>query len=95
VADEVCDRVAFIVRGQIRAIDRPRELKLRYGQPRLRVEYSPDNGRAVETREFPIAGIGHNIEFLEILRAQTVETLHTMEASLEDVFIQVTGETLS
>jgi ABC-type multidrug transport system ATPase subunit len=39
VADELCDRVALIVDGQIKLIDAPRELKLRYGRPRVRVEY--------------------------------------------------------
>ena len=39
VADELCDRVAFIVDGQIALIDAPRTLKLQYGVPNVRVEY--------------------------------------------------------
>jgi fluoroquinolone transport system ATP-binding protein len=66
VADELCDRVAFIVDGQIRLIDRPRELKLRYGQARVRVEYRSVNGS--ESREFPLAGLGDNAGFLDLLR---------------------------
>jgi fluoroquinolone transport system ATP-binding protein len=89
VADELCDRVAFIVEGQIKLIDHPRELKLRYGQARVRVEYRGLNG--TESREFPLAGLGENAEFLDLLRDQQVQTLHTLEASLDEVFIQVTG----
>lgn len=92
VADELCDWVAFIVDGQIRLIDRPRELKLRYGQARVRVEYHGLNG--IASREFPLAGLGDNHGFLGLLRDHQVQTLHTLEATLEEVFIQVTGREL-
>jgi fluoroquinolone transport system ATP-binding protein len=35
VADELCDRVAFIVDGKIVAMDSPKNLKLNYGQPNV------------------------------------------------------------
>lgn len=92
VADELCDRVAFIVEGQFKAIDRPRELKLRYGQARVRVEYQGLS--RTESREFPLAGLGDNTAFLGLLQAYQVQTIHTLEASLEEVFIQVTGQEL-
>ena len=40
-AEELCDRVAFIVDGEIKLIDSPRELKLRKGKE-VRVEYRRD-----------------------------------------------------
>jgi len=92
VADELCDRVAFIVDGQIALIDTPRTLKLQYGVPNVRVEYRANSH--METREFPLTGLGENPAFLELLR-NGVETIHTTEASLEDIFIQVTGRGLS
>ena len=92
VADELCDRVAFIVDGQIKLVDRPRELKLRYGQARVRVEYQRLNG--TESREFPLAGLGDNADFFKLLRTHPAQTLHSLEATLEDVFIQVTGREL-
>ncbi len=93
VADELCDRVAFILDGRIAVIDSPRELKLRYGQSAVRVEYR-ENGNA-EHREFPLKGLGDNDEFTGLLRGHDVETIHTLEATLEDVFIRVTGRELS
>lgn len=93
IADELCDHVAFIVAGQIALIDTPRALKLRYGQPQVRVEHGPDGHR--EQRDFPLAGLGHNAEFLALLQAGQVQTLHTQEASLADIFIQVTGHGLT
>ena len=39
IADELCDRVAFIVEGEIKLIDSPKNLKLQYGQSMVEVEY--------------------------------------------------------
>ncbi len=92
IADELCDRVAFIVDGQISLTDSPRELKLRYGKPEVRVEFSV-NGKN-EQRNFALAGLAENAEFLNLLREGNVRTLHTQEATLENIFIQVTGRRL-
>lgn len=92
VADQLCDRVAFIVDGQIGLVDAPRRLKLRHGRRQVRVECRQDGSTV--SREFPLAGIGENPEFLALLRAGTVETIHTQEATLEDVFIATTGRRL-
>ncbi len=92
VADELCDRVAFIMDGQIRLIDTPRVLKLRYGVPMVRVEYRAE--RQPAQREFPLTGLGDNADFLGLLRSGCVQTIHSQEATLEDVFIRVTGRAL-
>lgn len=92
VADELCDRVAFIVDGQISLIDSPNVLKLRYGRPDVRVEYSVNGGS--EFKEFPLRGLADNAKFLTLLRERQVSTMHTQEATLETIFIQVTGRRL-
>jgi fluoroquinolone transport system ATP-binding protein len=92
VADELCDRVAFIVDGGIQLIDAPRALKLRYGRPQVAVEHL-SNGHA-QRAEFPLEGLADNPAFLGLLRAGQVQTLHSQEATLEDIFIQVTGRRL-
>ncbi len=93
VARELCDQVAFIVDGAIVAIDAPHELELRHGQPRIRVEYQRD-GRT-EQREFALHGLADDTEFHELLRGARVRTIHTLEATLEEVFLQLTGRGLS
>jgi fluoroquinolone transport system ATP-binding protein len=45
--------------------------------------------------EFDLDGLADNAAFLTVLRAGGVETLHTLETTLEDVFIQVTGRRLA
>ena len=89
VADELCDRVAFIVGGEIRLVDSPHDLKLAHGARTVVMEYDLD-GRPGR-REFPLDGLGANADFLALLRDGDVHTLHTQEATLEDVFIRVTG----
>jgi fluoroquinolone transport system ATP-binding protein len=92
VADELCDRVGFIVDGEVILIDAPRELRLRYGRRVARVEYQTA-GRMV-TREFPLETLGDDAEFIALLRGGKVQTIHTLEATLEDIFIEVTGRRL-
>ena len=49
-ADELCDRVAFVVDGRIVALDTPAELKIARSQRLVRVEYRGDNGALGERR---------------------------------------------
>jgi fluoroquinolone transport system ATP-binding protein len=95
VADELCDRVAFITDGEIRAIDSPKALKLRYGQRKVRVEFStngPDG--AIQSREFNLDSLGNEPAFWQIIQQNRVQTIHTQEPNLERVFIEVTGKSL-
>jgi fluoroquinolone transport system ATP-binding protein len=92
VADELCDRVGFIIDGEAALIDAPRDLRLRYGRRVVRVEYQTA-GRMV-TSEFPLETLGDDAEFIALLRDGKVQTIHTLEATLEDIFIEVTGRRL-
>ena len=92
VADELCDRVAFIVDGNIALIDSPRTLKLQHGRHLVRVEYHR-NGATAQV-DYPLAGLGANASFLTLIRDHPVETIHTQEATLEDIFIATTGRSL-
>lgn len=97
VAEELCDRVAFLVGGQIRLIGSPQALKLAYGQPKVRIEYlQRQNGGAERllAREFPLSGLGQNRDFQQLLN-QPLQTIHSREATLEEIFIQVTGTSIS
>jgi fluoroquinolone transport system ATP-binding protein len=92
-ADALCDRVAFLLDGRIILTEPPRELKIRHGRRTVTLEYR--GGRGTESRVFPLQDLGSNREFLDLLRRETIETIHTQEATLADVFIQVTGRRLS
>ncbi|PAQ13499.1 ABC transporter ATP-binding protein [Bacillaceae bacterium SAOS 7] len=92
-AEELCDRTAFIVDGQIRLIDSPQALKIQYWQKSVRVGYRESDERKIS--EFPMHGLDQNQLFLQLLKGNTIETMHTIEPSLEEIFIQVTGRELT
>jgi fluoroquinolone transport system ATP-binding protein len=60
-----------------------------FGRRELEVTVSTTAG--AETRRYAMAGIGENEEFLGFIRAGEVRSMHTMEASLDDIFIEATG----
>ena len=74
-------------------MDTPRALKLQHGERRVRVEVLGEAG--LERQEFPLDGLGTDPGFLDIVRHPRLQTIHTLEATLEDIFIQVTGRTLA
>lgn len=91
VADQLCDRVAFITAGHLRELDAPVVLKARHGRRVVRVEHG-DDGEIAD--EFEMDGLGQNEAFMALLRDGHIERMHTQETTLEQVFIDVTGEEL-
>lgn len=92
VATDICDRVAFIVSGRLNLIDSPHALMVSRGKRTVRVEYRESD--CTLTRDFDLDGIGDDEQFIGLLRTRSIETIHTQEATLEDVFIEVTGQRL-
>ena len=92
LADALCDRVAFIIDGEIKLIDSPKNLKLQYGQKLVDIEYVSDGKIVKETLktvdEVERKRIG------EIVNKYEIRTMHSKEATLEEIFIQVTGRGL-
>ncbi|HBY02894.1 MAG TPA: ATP-binding protein [Rikenellaceae bacterium] len=92
VAEQLCDRVAFIVEGQIVVTGSPRELMIEHGKRVIKVEYEHE-GKLLE-RDYEMNGIGTNNEFIDILKSSGLKTIHSCEATLEDIFIKLTGRNL-
>lgn len=92
VADNLCDRVAFIVDGEIVEMDTPKTLKLKYGLKVLEIEYYIND--EIKSATFDLKTYGANPEFLNIIKNYETRTIHSMETTLEDVFIKVTGRSL-
>jgi fluoroquinolone transport system ATP-binding protein len=93
IADELCDRVAFINDGRIVAMDTPRQLKLHYGQRAVRVEAGA-NGR-LEERVFFLDNDADRAAFSRVIEVGQVQTVHSQEATLEQIFIKLTGRRLA
>jgi len=88
-ADEICDRVSFIVDGELKATDSPQKLKSQYGREAIRIELKDG-----KKQEFPLENLGENQAFLTFIKQAEVKYIQTLEASLEEVFIQITGKSL-
>jgi ABC-2 type transport system ATP-binding protein len=92
-ADELSDRVSFIDEGRILATDTPEALKLSHGVRSVRVRLQGPDGPVDEV--IPLDG-GRAAEDLRTLIAGgEVLTIHTEEATLEDVFVEFAGRGLT
>lgn len=92
VAEQLCDRVAFMVDGETPVIDRPSQLMLDYGQKIIEVVAERDGEDALFT--YSMADISQNDQFVEMIRQGNLRTIHSKEATLEEVFIKLTGKAL-
>jgi fluoroquinolone transport system ATP-binding protein len=93
LVDAVCDRVGFIVDGELKSVDTPRALKLRHGRREVVVEVKA--GETTERKRFPLDGIGNNADFAATLKGADVQTIHSQETTLDHVFAVVTGASLT
>ncbi|WP_017597750.1 ABC transporter ATP-binding protein [Nocardiopsis lucentensis] len=84
-AERVCDRIAFVVDGRVVAGDGPRRLRLAHGRPGVVVEFRR-NGH-LERAELPMDTLAEPLG----ITGSHVETVHSREATLDDVFARVTG----
>jgi fluoroquinolone transport system ATP-binding protein len=92
IADELCDRVAFINDGVLVGMDTPRNLKLQYGEKSVMIEYIKEG---VVNREVIFIDRQEDIIKLNsLLNAGQIQMIHSQEATLEQIFIKLTGRGL-
>ena len=87
--EQLCDEVIFITEGMVGEKAAPRDLKIQYGNRLVTVEYYDD--AVLKRCQFGLKDLGHNRDFLEIISRYDIETIHSGETSLEEIFIKVTG----
>ncbi len=92
-ADELSDRVAFINEGEIVALDSAENLKLKYGKRSVKVRLR--DGSGVKEEELPLDGENSSKRLSELAASPDLMTIHTEEATLEAIFIRLTGRGLS
>jgi fluoroquinolone transport system ATP-binding protein len=91
-AEELCDNIAFMVEGTLPVIDSTENLKLKHGRKVVKLSYH-EKGKT-KSQDFSLIKLSENTEFMELIRTREIETIHTLEASLEEIFIKVTGHRL-
>jgi ABC-2 type transport system ATP-binding protein len=92
-AERLSDRVAFINQGKIVALDTPHKLKQHYGKRQLKVQVELVTGE-LEEREIHLDEAQTGESLKSLFEHEKVITVHSEEASLEDIFIQLTGRGL-
>jgi ABC-2 type transport system ATP-binding protein len=93
-ADKLSDRVAFINRGKIVALDTPHNLKQQYGRRAVKAQVASEDGR-LESREIVLDTPETAGAVRDLFSRERVVTIHSEEATLEDIFIRMTGRGLS
>lgn len=87
-ADLLCDRVAFIADGEIKAIDTPKKLKEENSNHQVEIDYVYQGKHGMSVIETPELKAGIPFPYDEII------SIHSKEPTLEDIFIQYTGRGL-
>ncbi|MBW2458724.1 MAG: ABC transporter ATP-binding protein [Deltaproteobacteria bacterium] len=91
-ADELSHRVAFINEGKLHAIDTPDQLKLEHGKRSVKVRLRQGDEVVEQTVELDAPEAGEKLK--AAVGADGLMTIHTEEATLENIFIQMTGRGL-
>lgn len=92
-ADTLSDRVAFINQGTILTIDTPDNLKLEYGRRSVRIRTRQGDG--VHEQVIPLDESGTEDRIRDAVSAEGLMTIHTEEATLEDIFVEFAGRGLA
>jgi len=92
-ADKLSDRVAFMNQGKIVALDTSHNLKQRHGKRALKAKVL-NTGGELEDREVIMDKPETPRAVQELFFREKVVTIHSEEATLEDIFSNITGRGL-
>jgi len=89
-ADQLCARVAFLSEGRIVALDTPSHLKIKHGENVVKVTFENGNNLNISLDD---QDAGKKLQTL--ISEGQVRSLHSAEATLEEVFIRIAGRELT
>jgi fluoroquinolone transport system ATP-binding protein len=90
-AAELCDRVAFIVDGNIKALDSPHNLIMSKGATKIRYTYFDGTEK---TGECLLSHTSVDKRLQELIVSNRILSIHSSEPTLNDIFMEVTGRVL-
>lgn len=91
-ATELCDRVAFISDGKLRALDTPHNLIMSKGASKIRYTYYFE-GKEREA-EIALSDMRQDEKLLALIRENQLLSIHSSEPTLNDIFLEMTGRFL-
>ena len=90
-AAELCDRVAFIVGGTIYALDSPHNLTLSRGAAQVTYIWL-DHGE--QTASCPMDKLSEDTMLHTLIAENRLQSIHSSEPTMNDIFMEITGRTL-
>ncbi|MBP1926614.1 fluoroquinolone transport system ATP-binding protein [Sedimentibacter acidaminivorans] len=90
-ATELCDRVAFIVDGKLKALDTPHKLIMSKGASKIKYTYIEG---VEQTRECILSKTNEDKKLQELLSKNKIISIHSSEPTLNDIFMDITGRVL-
>lgn len=90
-AAELCDRVAFIVDGKICALDSPHNLIMAKGAATVIYTWLEDGERSASC---PIGQLSSDRRLKGLIAENRLQSIHSSEPTLNDIFMDITGRTL-
>lgn len=90
-AAELCDRVAFIVGGKICALDSPHNLIMSKGAATVTYSWI-ENGE--HSASCPIDRLSADEQLKRLIANNRLQSIHSSEPTLNDIFMDITGRTL-
>ncbi len=90
-ATELCDRVAFIVNGNICALDTPHNLIMSKGATQITYTYFQNGERKGSCS---LNQVSHDEKLQTLIKENRLLSIHSTEPTLNNIFIDVTGRTL-
>ncbi len=91
-ATELCDRVAFILDGKIKALDTPHNLIMSKGASRITYTYL-QNGKENKS-EVMLNKTSDDEILVRLIRNNQLLSIHSGEPTLNDIFMELTGRQL-
>jgi ABC-2 type transport system ATP-binding protein len=93
-ADQLCQRVAFLDQGRIVALDTPRHLKIAHGQRLVKVLLQATGSDEPTEVTLSLDQPADARRLSDYMAQGQVLTIHSEEATLEDIFIKLAGRSL-
>jgi len=91
-ADQLCQHIAFINQGSIVANDTPRNLKLAHGQRSLLVTVGDRReSSALSELTLNMDNSEDQARLMQLMALGKVQAVHSQEATLEEVFVEIAG----
>ena len=91
-ATELCDRVVFIVDGQMKALDTPHNFIMKRGAAKVTYSYM-ENGKE-QSNTSVLSELSDDMLLKELISGNRIIAIHSAEPTLSDIFMELTGAQL-